>query len=79
MKAYVLQAPPSLSDTQKEEIKSLMDHYYSNKIFKYDGDVRRESYAYPKSVSSLTGFPKGCRYRGKYLLNCTNDLDGSIY
>lgn len=62
---------PSLSNTQKSEIKSLMDQYYSAKAsFIYDGSFRRESYAYPTSVSSLDGSTEGCMYNGQYILNC---------
>ena len=59
-----------LSSVQKTEIKSLMNDYLANKIFIYDGSFRRESYAYPKSVSSLNGSINGCMYKGKYILNC---------
>ena len=59
-----------LTSVQKEEIKSLMDDYLTNKVFVYDGSFRRESYAYPKSVTSLNGPINGCMYKSKYILNC---------
>ena len=59
-----------LTSIQKEEIKSLMDDYLVNKVFVYDGSFRRESYAYPKSVTSLNSSINGCMYKSKYILNC---------
>lgn len=59
-----------LSSTQKTEIKSLMNDYLTSGLFIYDGSFRRESYAYPNSVSSLNSSINGCMYNGKYILNC---------
>lgn len=59
-----------LTTLQKQQIKTLMDDYFDNKIFVYDGSFRRESYAYAKSVSSLNGSINGCMYKKKYILNC---------
>ena len=59
-----------LSSTQKTAIKSLMSEYLTSGLFVYDGSFRRESYAYPNSVSSLNGSIEGCKYNGKYILNC---------
>lgn len=69
---YVSSSPyPSLSDSQKSEMKLLMDSYYSQRsLFIYDGSFRRESYSYPNSVSSLSGSIDGCMYNNKYILNC---------
>lgn len=63
---------PTLTDNQKTQIKNLMTTYIQNKSkFIYDGSVRRESYAYAKSVSSLSGTDlKGCTYQGSYIINC---------
>lgn len=62
---------PTLTQTQKQEIKQLIENYLSNKNkFVYDGSFRRESYAYPKSVASLSGDTNGCMYKGKYIMNC---------
>lgn len=59
-----------LSNTQKQQIKKLMTEYLESGIFVYDGSFRRESYAYPKSVSTLNGTINGCKYKEKYILNC---------
>lgn len=62
---------PTLTQTQKQEMKQLIEDYLSNKSkFVYDGSFRRESYAYPKSVASLNGDTNGCMYKGKYIMNC---------
>ena len=46
---------PELTTDEKADIQSLIIDYLSNKNkFVYDGSFRRESYAYPKSVSSLS-------------------------
>lgn len=61
---------PELTENQKIEIKTLMDSYLSNKsLFKYDGTYRRESYAYPQTVTDLDDI-QGCMYGKKYLINC---------
>lgn len=60
-----------LTTDEKADIQSLIIDYLSNKNkFVYDGSFRRESYAYPKSVSSLNGSIDGCMYNGKYIMNC---------
>lgn len=62
---------PTLTRTQKQEIKQLIEDYLSNKTkFVYDGSFRRESYAYSKSVTSLNGDTNGCMYKDKYIMNC---------
>lgn len=62
---------PRLTQAQKNEIKQLVEDYLSNKNkFVYDGSFRRESYAYPKSVTSLNSDTNGCMYKGKYIMNC---------
>lgn len=62
---------PSLTSSQKQNLKALIDDYLTHKsLFIYDGSFRRESYAYPNSVSSLSGEIKGCKYNGQYILNC---------
>lgn len=62
---------PSLSTSQKTTLKNLMTDYLNQKsLFVYDGSFRRESYAYPSSVSSLSGSIDGCKYNGQYILNC---------
>lgn len=63
---------PELTDEQKEELQSLMQDYLDNKNkFVYDGSFRRQSYAYPNSVSSLNSSNiNGCMYKGDYILNC---------
>lgn len=61
----------TLTNVQKDEIKSLMTDYLKSGLFIYDGSFRRESYAYAKSVSSLNGSINGCMYKGKYILNCS--------
>ena len=60
---------PQLSQKQKNDIKELMTIYFNNKnLFVYDGDTRRESYAYPKVRKSGI---EGClNSTGKYYLNC---------
>lgn len=64
-------ATPKLTENQKIQIKNLMTEYLENKgKFVYDGSFRRESYAYAKSVSSLSADIQGCMYKGKYILNC---------
>lgn len=58
---------------QKTSLKKLMDDYFNNKTkFIYDGTFRRESYAYPKAVTTLDSQDEinGCMYKGKYVLNC---------
>lgn len=62
-----------LTYEQKSALKNLMDDYFSNKSkFIYDGTFRRESYAYPKTISTLDSNSNiaGCMYKGKYILNC---------
>ena len=60
-----------LNGRQKEEIQSLISDYLNNKAkFVYDGSFRRESYAYPNSVTTLNGTTNGCMYKGKYIMNC---------
>lgn len=68
----VLNITPELTEEQKYDIKQLMFEYLDNKSkFVYDGSFRRESYAYPKSVSSLNSTNiSGCMYKGKYIINC---------
>lgn len=62
---------PELNKIQKIEIKSLMaDYLFSKSKFIYDGSFRRESYAYPNSVSTLNDSINGCMYKGKYIMNC---------
>lgn len=62
---------PELTNKQKLEMQDLMDDYLLNKSnFVYDGSFRRESYAYPNSVSTLSGSINGCMYKGKYIMNC---------
>lgn len=62
---------PTLSSAQKIEMKTLMDAYHAQRSsFIYDGSFRRESYAYPNSVSSLNGSINGCKYGNTYILNC---------
>lgn len=69
-KEKVSENKPTLTTQQKTQIKSLMDSYFSNKsLFKYDGTYRRESYAYPQTVSNLDDI-QGCMYNSKYLINC---------
>ena len=60
---------PQLSQEQKNDIKELMTIYFNNKdLFVYDGDTRRESYAYPKVRKSGI---EGClNSAGEYYLNC---------
>lgn len=62
---------PTLTETQKNEIKELMTEYFNNKSkFVYGGNARRQSYAHPNSVSSLTDAINGCIYNDKFILNC---------
>lgn len=62
---------PELTNKQKLEMQDLMGDYLLNKSkFVYDGSFRRESYAYPNSVSTLNGSINGCMYKGKYIMNC---------
>ena len=62
---------PSLTSSQKQSLKNLIDNYLNQKtLFIYDGSFRRESYAYPNSVSSLNADIKGCKYGDQYILNC---------
>lgn len=62
---------PTLTQSQKGEIQELINDYLDNKSkFVYDGSFRRESYAYPKSVTTLNGDTDGCMYKGKYIMNC---------
>lgn len=62
---------PTLDNSQKFELQDLMTEYLNNKsLFVYDGSFRRSSYAYPKSVSTLSGTIEGCMYKGKYVMNC---------
>ena len=62
---------PTLSNKQKDALQSLITDYLNNKSkFVYDGSFRRESYAYPNSVSSLNGSTNGCMYKGDYIMNC---------
>ena len=68
-----IDATPHLTDAQKAEMKSLMDKYLAKtSLFVYDGSFRRESYAYPNSVSSLDSTNiNGCKYNDKYIINCS--------
>lgn len=67
----VISSYPTLSDEQKTEMKNLMTSYLAEKsLFVYDGSFRRESYAYPNTVSTLGGDITGCVYNGKYIINC---------
>ena len=61
---------PKLSQEQKNEIKDLITEYLDYKsLFIYEGDTRRESYAYPRVRPS--GTINGCiNSAGKYYLNC---------
>lgn len=61
---------PKLSQKQKNEIKDLITEYLVYKsLFIYEGDTRRESYAYPRVRPS--GTIDGCvNSAGKYYLNC---------
>ena len=62
---------PALTSEQKTALKNLTTQYLSDKNkFIYDGSFRRESYAYPNSVSSLDSDINGCMYDGKYITNC---------
>lgn len=62
---------PTLSNKQKDALQSLITDYLNNKSkFVYDSSFRRESYAYPNSVSSLNGSTNGCMYKGDYIMNC---------
>lgn len=60
---------PQLSQEYKNDIKELMTIYFNNKdLFVYNGDTRRESYAYPKVRKSGI---EGClNSAGEYYLNC---------
>lgn len=60
---------PSLNDIQKSQIKKLMTDYFNNRNkFIYEGNTRRESYAYPKVRTSGI---EGCvNSSNKYYLNC---------
>lgn len=60
---------PQLSQEQKNEIKELMTNYLDNKnLFIYNGDTRRESYAYPKVRKSGI---EGCINSDyEYYINC---------
>ena len=61
---------PKLSQEQKDEIKDLMTEYFDNRnLFIYEGNTRRESYAYPRVRPS--GTINGCiNSSGEYYLNC---------
>ena len=63
---------PSLTDNQKQQLINLMDSYFEKRAdFVYDGSIRRESYYYPNSLSSLDNASiNGCMYDGKYIINC---------
>ncbi len=72
---YVSTSLPHLSDTQKQQMKTLMDEYFSSGLFLYDGSFRRESYAYPNYVDSLNSSnTNGCKYKDStgdwYITNC---------
>lgn len=62
---------PTLTTEQKSQIKSLINSYLSEtSLFVYDGSFRRESYAYPNTVNSLSADINGCVYNDQYILNC---------
>lgn len=60
---------PTLPEEIKMEMQDLMTDYFLDKnIFVYEGDTRRESYAYPKV---RTNGIEGCvNSSGDYYLNC---------
>ena len=61
--------PPALPDYAKEEIRNLMNQYFDKKsLFVYEGNSRRESYAYPKTRA--TGIEGCLNKNGKYYINC---------
>ena len=74
--AYIAVKTPSLSDSQKSELVSLMDDYLNSGLFIYDGSNRRESYAYPNYLESLDSTNiNGCKYKDEdgndyYIINC---------
>ena len=66
---------PTLTSSQKSQLKTLMNSYLTkgtsnDPFWVYDGSFRRESYAYPQTVSSLSDSIDGCIYDNKYILNC---------
>lgn len=63
---------PTLTTAQKNALYDLTMAYVTNtSLWVYDGSFRRESYAYPNTVSSISsGGIKGCVYDGKYVINC---------
>ena len=65
-------AYPTLTSAQRNALYDLTMSYVTNtSLWVYDGSFRRESYAYPNTVSSISsGGIKGCVYNNKYIINC---------
>lgn len=63
---------PSLSTEQKNQIKSLIDQYYSSaSLFYYDGTARRQCYAYTTAGEiSTTSLTHCMNNDNKYYINC---------